>query len=256
MDPITLGATIACAMEMYEKGLLTEKEIGRPLPFGDAEGIVVMTELVGKFEGFGKKLAQGSWRMANEKGAADLSMTAKKQEMPAYDGRAAQGMGLEYATSNRGGCHVRGYMTSPELLGVPVKMDPLVTEGKAGMLKVFQDLTALIDSLGVCLFTTFGLGLPELAAQYREAIGSDESDEEILLKGERIWNIEKKFNIKAGVEKDTLPPRLLREALPSGAAKGKVTQLEVMLKEYYSLRGWDTEGAPTKDKLGALGLKG
>ena len=256
MDPITLGATIACAMEMYEKGLLTEKEIGRPLPFGDAEGIVALTEMVGKFEGFGKKLAQGSWRMANEKKAADLSMSAKKQEMPAYDGRAAQGMGLEYATSNRGGCHVRGYMTSPELLGVPVKMDPLVTEGKAGMLKVFQDLTALIDSLGVCLFTTFGLGLPELAAQYREAVGSDETDEEILMKGERVWNIEKQFNIAAGVEKDTLPPRLLREALPTGAAKGKVTELDVMLKEYYHLRGWNTEGAPTKEKLGALGLKG
>jgi aldehyde:ferredoxin oxidoreductase len=193
--------------------------------------------------------------MANEKGAAELSMSAKKQEMPAYDGRAAQGMGLEYATSNRGGCHVRGYMTSPELLGVPVKMDPLVTEGKAGMLKVFQDLTALVDSLGVCLFTTFGCGLPELAAQYREAIGSDESDEEILLKGERVWNIEKQFNIQAGVEKDTLPPRLLSEALPSGAAKGKVTELDVMLKEYYSLRGWGAEGAPSKEKLGALGLK-
>jgi aldehyde:ferredoxin oxidoreductase len=255
MDPITLGATIACAMEMYEKGILTKEEIGRPLPFGDAEGIVAMTELVGKYEGFGKKLAQGSWRMANEKGVADLSMSTKKQEMPAYDGRAAQGMGLEYATSNRGGCHVRGYMTSPELLGVPVKMDPLVTQGKAGMLKVFQDLTALIDSLGVCLFTTFGLGLAELAAQYREAIGSNETDEEILLKGERVWNIEKQFNIAAGVEKDTLPPRLLREALPSGAAKGKVTELETMLKEYYELRGWNTEGAPSKDKLGALGLK-
>jgi len=256
MDPITLGATIACAMEMYEKGILTAKEIGRPLPFGDAEGIVAMTELVGKFEGFGKKLAQGSFRMASEKGASDLSMSVKKQEMPAYDGRAAQGMGLEYATSNRGGCHVRGYMTSPELLGVPVKMDPLVTEGKANMLKIFQDLTALIDSLGVCLFTTFGLGLPELAAQYREAVGSNESDEEILLKGERVWNLEKQFNIQAGVEKDSLPPRLLREALPSGAAKGKITELDTMLKEYYSLRGWDTKGTPTKEKLGTLGLKG
>jgi aldehyde:ferredoxin oxidoreductase len=175
--------------------------------------------------------------------------------MPAYDGRAAQGMGLEYATSNRGGCHVRGYMTSPELLGTPVKMDPLVTEGKAGMLKIFQDLTALVDSLGLCLFVTFGLGLPELAAQYRTATGSDESDDDILLKGERVWNIEKQFNIQAGVEKDTLPPRLLREALPSGAAKGKVTELQVMLDEYYKLRGWDSGGTPTKEKLGVLGLK-
>jgi aldehyde:ferredoxin oxidoreductase len=146
-------------------------------------------------------------------------------------------------------------MTSPELLGVPVKMDPLVTEGKAAMLKVFQDLTALIDSLGVCLFTTFGLGLPELAAQYRTAVGSSETDEEILMKGERVWNIEKQFNIQAGVEKDTLPPRLLREALPSGAAKGKVTELQVMLDEYYKVRGWEKSGEPSKGKLGALGLK-
>jgi aldehyde:ferredoxin oxidoreductase len=208
MDPISLGATIACAMELAEKY-----------------------------------------------GATDLSMSVKKMEMPAYDSRAAQGMGLSYATGNRGGCHVRGYMTSPELLGVPTKLDPLVTEGKAAMLKIFQDLTALIDSLGICLFTTFGLGLPEIAAQYRTAIGSNESDEEILLKGERVWNIEKQFNIQAGVEKDNLPPRLLREALPSGAAKGKVTELETMLGEYYKVRGWDTEGAPTKDKLGVFGLK-
>jgi aldehyde:ferredoxin oxidoreductase len=255
MDPITLGATIACAMEMAEKGILTAKEIGRPLAFGDAAAIVALTEAVGKYEGFGKELALGSFRLAEKRGVPELSMSVKKQEMPAYDGRAAQGMGLEYATSNRGGCHVRGYMTSPELLGTPVKMDPLVTEGKAGMLKIFQDLTALVDSLGLCLFTTFGLGLPELAAQYRTATGSDESDEDILLKGERVWNIEKQFNIQAGVEKDTLPPRLLREALPSGAAKGKVTELKVMLDEYYKLRGWDSGGAPSREKLSALGLK-
>jgi aldehyde:ferredoxin oxidoreductase len=255
MDPITLGATIACAMEMAEKGILPEKDIGRSLRFGDAEAIVALTELTGKNEGFGKKLALGSYRLAEAYGHPELSMSVKKQEMPAYDGRAAQGMGLEYATSNRGGCHVRGYMTSPEILGVPFKMDPLVTTDKAGTLKLFQDLTAMVDSLGICLFTTFGLGLPEFAAQYRAAVGSDETDEEILLKGERVWNIEKQFNIQAGVEKDTLPPRLLGEALPSGAAKGKVTELGTMLKEYYELRGWDAQGAPTKEKLGALGLK-
>ncbi|MCL2558835.1 MAG: aldehyde ferredoxin oxidoreductase family protein, partial [Treponema sp.] len=254
MDPITLGATIACAMELAEKGIIGEKEVGRKLAFGDAAAIVELTEKVGRNEGFGKELAKGSYRMAEKYGAPELSMSVKKQEMPAYDGRAAQGMGLEYATSNRGGCHVRGYMTSPELLGVPVKMDPLVTEGKAGMLKVFQDLTALVDSLGICLFTTFGNGLAEMSAEYRAAVGSTETDEEILLKGERIWNIEKNFNVAAGVEKDSLPPRLLREALPSGAAKGKVTELQVMLNEYYAARGWDASGVPTKEKLGALGL--
>ena len=144
---------------------------------------------------------------------------------------------------------------SPEVLGLPVKMDPLVTEGKAGMLKTFQDLTALVDATGICLFTTFGIGLPEIAAQYREAVGSDESDEEILLKGERIWNLEKQFNIAAGVEKDTLPPRLLREKLPEGPAAGKVNDLYTMLAEYYAARGWTAEGIPTPEKLASLNLK-
>lgn len=253
-DPITLGATIACAMELFEAGYLTEEETGMPIRFGDAHTMVKLAEMTAKNEGFGKELAQGSYRLAEKCGHPELSMTVKKQEMPAYDGRALQGIGLEYATSNRGGCHVRGYMTSPEVLGLPSKMDPLVTEGKAGMLKVFQDLTALIDSVGICLFTSFAIGLPEVAAQYREAVGSDESDGDILLKGERVWNLEKRFNIAAGVEKDTLPPRLLREQLPEGPAKGKVSELHTMLEEYYQLRGWDSEGIPTADKVKELGL--
>ncbi|MDR1560400.1 MAG: aldehyde ferredoxin oxidoreductase family protein [Clostridiales bacterium] len=254
MDPITLGATIACAMELSEMGVIPEEEIGFPLRFGDAHAIVSLTEATGKNEGFGQILALGSYRLAEKYGHPELSMSVKKQEMPAYDGRALQGMALEYATSNRGGCHVRGYLTSPEILGVPLKVDPLVTEGKAGLLKLFQDLTALIDSSGLCLFTTFGLGLPEIAAQYREAVGTDETDEEILLKGERVWNLEKHFNIAAGVEKDTLPPRLLREKLPGGPAAGKVAELYAMLGEYYQLRGWDPEGIPTHEKKSELGI--
>jgi aldehyde:ferredoxin oxidoreductase len=145
-------------------------------------------------------------------------------------------------------------MISPEVLGIPMKLDPQVSEGKAPVLKLFQDLTALCDSTGICLFTTFGIGLPEIAGQYREAVGSDETDEEILLKGERIWNLEKRFNIEAGVEKDTLPPRLLREALPSGPAKGKVSELQTMLAEYYAARNWTADGIPTQEKLDELSL--
>jgi aldehyde:ferredoxin oxidoreductase len=255
MDPITLGSTIACAMELSEMGAIPEEDIGFKLRFGDPHAIVNLTELTGKNEGFGKTLALGSYRLAEKYGHPELSMSVKKMEMPAYDGRSQQGMALEYATSNRGGCHVRGYLTSPEILGVPFKMDPLVTEGKAATLKIFQDLTALIDSLGICLFTTFGLGLPEISAQYREAAGTDETDDEILLKGERIWNLEKQFNIAAGVEKDTLPPRLLREKLPTGPAAGRVAELYTMLEEYYELRGWDKDGIPTSKKSEALGIK-
>ena len=255
IDPITMGATVACAMELYEMGAIPEEDIGFPLRFGDAAAMVKAVEMTCKGEGFGKVMGLGSYRMAEKYGHPELSMSVKKQEMPAYDGRAIQGIGLEYATSNRGGCHVRGYMISPEVLGIPVKTDPLVTEGKASLLKTFQDLTALVDATGICLFTTFGIGLPEVAAQYREAVGSNESDEEILLKGERIWNLEKQFNIAAGVEKDTLPPRLLREKLPSGPAEGKVNDLYTMLAEYYAARGWDAEGIPTAEKLAELHLK-
>ncbi len=254
IDPITMGATIACAMELYEAGYLPEEDIGFPLYFGDADAMVKLTLMTGKGEGYGQVMQLGSYRMAEKYGHPELSMSVKKQEMPAYDGRAIQGMALEYATSNRGGCHVRGYLVSPEVMGIPVKTDPLVTEGKAGLLKTFQDLTSLVDSCGMCLFVTFALGLPEIAAQYREAVGSDETDEEILLKGERIWNLEKQFNIAAGVEKDTLPPRLLREELPSGPAKGQVAHLYDMLGEYYELRGWDADGIPSEEKIAELDL--
>lgn len=257
LDPITMGSTIACAMELFDKGIISMKDVGRDLQFGDAEAIVEFTRMTGYREGFGSKMAEGSYRMAAAYGHPELSMTVKKQEMPAYDGRALQGMGLEYATSNRGGCHVRGYLTSPEILGIPQKLDPLVTDDKATWLKIFQDLTATVDSAGICLFTTFGIGLPEIAAMIRTAVGVNYTDEEVLKIGERIWNLEKEFNLRAGFTKadDTLPPRLLNEPLPSGAAKGKVSQLDTMLSEYYKVRGWDKDGAPTKDKLDDLSIK-
>jgi aldehyde:ferredoxin oxidoreductase len=259
LDPITMGATIACAMEMYEKGYLTKEDLGgKELRFGDAESIVEWTELTGYREGFGDIMALGSYRMAEKYGHPELSMSVKKQEMPAYDGRVLQGMGLEYATSNRGGCHVRGYLTSPEILGIPQKVDPHSTEGKAALLKTFQDLTAVVDSSDICLFTTFAIGLPEISEMLRTVTGLEYSDEEILQIGERIWNLEKLFNLKAGFTRkdDTLPERLLKEPVKTGPGKGLVTKLDVMLDEYYEVRGWDKEGIPTEEKLKELGLEG
>lgn len=258
LDPITMGATIACAMELYEKGYITNDDLGgKELKFGDADCILEWTEKTGYREGFGDLLALGSYRLAEKFGHPEFSMTVKKQEMPAYDGRAIQGMGLSYATSNRGGCHVRGYVTSTEVLGIPMKTDPLTTEGKAPLVKSFQDLTALVDSSDICLFTTFAIGLPEVSAMLRGTLGIEESDEELLKAGERIWNLEKLFNLEAGFTRkdDYLPPRLLNEPVTSGPSKGKVTELEVMLEEYYSIRGWDTEGVPTEEKLSELSLE-
>lgn len=256
LDPITMGSTIACAMEMYDKGILSKDELGKELLFGDADSVVDFTRMTCTREGFGDKMAEGSYRMALAYGHPELSMTVKKQEMPAYDGRSVQGMGLEYATSNRGGCHVRGYMTSPEILGLPQKLDPLVTTDKAAWLKIFQDLTAVVDSCGICLFTTFAIGLPEISSMLRTGLGINFTDEEVLQAGERIWNLERNFNLSAGFSKadDTLPPRLLKEPLTSGAGKGKVVELDTMLTEYYELRGWDTSGIPSDEKLKELSL--
>lgn len=258
IDPITMGATIACAMELYEKGAITEEDLGQELKFGDAESIIELTKKTGNREGFGDVLALGSYRMAEKYGHPELSMSVKKQEMPAYDGRAIQGMALSYATSNRGGCHVRGYLTSPEVLGIPIKTDPLVTEGKAGLLKTFQDLTAVVDSSDICLFTTFAIGLPEISDMLRATTGLEFTDDEVLQTGERIWNLEKMFNLEAGLSKldDILPDRLLNEPLTSGPAKGKVAELDVMLEEYYQVRGWDTEGIPTDEKVEELSIDG
>lgn len=256
MDSITMPTTIACAMELYEMGYITQKETGCALNFGNMDAIVDLTYKTAYREGFGNELAEGSYRLASKYGHPELSMTVKKQEMPAYDPRALQGMGLNYATNNRGGCHVRGYMTSPEILGIPEKLDNQTTDGKAGWVKLFQDLTAAVDASGTCLFITFGIGAQEVAEQLKAATGYEYTVDEILKAGERIWNLERLFNLKAGFTKDddTLPPRILKEPIKVGPNKGLVNKLDVMLPEYYKLRGWDKNGVPTKEKLAELSL--
>ena len=258
LDTITTGATIACAMELYEKGFLKKEELGSApeLKFGNTETILVYPELMAKRIGLGDKLAEGSHNFASKYGHPELSMSVKKQEMPAYDPRGAQGQALAYATSNRGGCHVRGYLISPEILGSPEKLDPFVVEGKGQWVKIFQDLTAVIDSEGLCLFTSFALGADDYAELLSAATGFDYTTDEVMKAGDRVWNLEKLWNLKIGLTKkdDYLPPRFLNEPLPDGAAKGQVVYLDALLSDYYKLRGWNEKGVPTEEKLKELGL--
>ena len=258
LDTITTGSTIACAMELYEKGHLPKDMIGKaPEPaFGSSEAIVYYSRAIGCREGLGDKLAEGSYRFADSLGHPEFSMSVKKQEMPAYDPRGAQGHALEYATSNRGGCHVRGYMISPEILGVPEKLDPQQIEGKDQWVKTFQDLTAIIDAAGLCLFTSFALGLSDYTDLINPVTGFGYTDEELLRVGERIWNLERIFNLKAGIgpEQDTLPKRLIEDPMPDGPNKGHVARISEMLPMYYNLRGWGTDGIPKEEKLKELGL--
>jgi aldehyde:ferredoxin oxidoreductase len=260
MDTISMGSTVACAFELYEKGFITDKDTGGiALNWGDGDAMLEMVRLTGVGEGFGKKLGQGSYRLAESYGHPELSMTVKKQEMPAYDARAVQGVGLNYATSNRGGCHMRGYTIETEVLGNPVfgpKMDQHTIDGKPQMCINWQNLTAALDATGACQFTTFGIASAELAAMLGPLTGIEYSADDFLKCGDRIWNLERLFNLKAGftAKDDTLPPRLLKEPIKTGPSKGKVSLLPEMLPEYYRLRGWDENGVPTPEKVQELGL--
>jgi len=258
IDTIDAGNIVACAMELYEKGFLPEKDIGFKANFGNAEALVKLVEMMGLREGIGDILAEGGYTLAEKYGHPELFMGVKKQGLPAYDPRGVQGMGLSYATSNRGACHVRSYAIATEILGVNVKRDPFQTEGKPAVLKAFQDLTAVIDSSGLCLFVSLaeGFGVDDMVTLLEVVTGAGYTSENVLQAGERIWNLERLFNLKAGITKadDTLPKRFLEEPMPVGPAKGLVCRLNEMLPEFYNLRGWDENGVPTKGKLAELGL--
>ena len=256
IDPISFGTTIGAVMELYDMGVLTKEQIGIEAPFGSAQALAFLTEETIYGRGFGKEIGQGSKRLTAKYGHPDLSMSSKGQEFPAYDGRAIQGIGLAYATSNRGGCHLRGYTIASEVLGIPVKTDPLEHEGKPDLVKAFQDATAAFDSSGLCIFTTFAWGLQDLAPQMQGACGEQFTIEELALIGERIWNMEREFNNRAGftAKDDSLPKRLLTEACKTGPAKGKVNMLAEMMPKYYAARGWDAEGRPTAETRKRLSL--
>jgi aldehyde:ferredoxin oxidoreductase len=253
LDAISAGVTIACAMELSEKGYIKDK-----IRFGDAEKIVELTKMMAYRKGIGNEMADGSYRFAEKYGHPELSMSVKKMELPAYDPRGLQGMGLTYATGVRGGDHINGYMTSPEVLGVPQKLNPFTDEGKADWTKAFQDLTAVIDSIGMCIFTSLApMDANDYAALITAATGMEMNGNDAMKIGERIWNVQKLFNIKVGYTKadDTLPLRLLNEPLKEGEPKGRVWQRHPLLEEYYAARGWDKDGIPTAAKLRELELE-
>jgi len=257
MDPISFGSTLAAAMELYEKGVINDSHTGGvKLNFGSAEALCWAAEVTAKGEGFGKDLGLGAKRLCEKYGHPELAMVVKGQEFPAYDPRGIQGMGLAYATSNRGACHLRGYTVASEILGIPEKTDPLEHEGKPGLVKAFQDATAAVDSAGLCVFTTFAWTMDDIAPQVDAACEGDWSPERMMEVGERIWNMERDFNMKAGLTAadDTLPARLLNEGANSGPAKGMVSQVPAMMPEYYAARGWSSDGQVTAETRQKFGL--
>lgn len=257
LDPISFGSTVAAAMELFEEGAITTAETGGiELKFGSAEALVAVAELTARGEGFGKDLGLGSKRLCEKYGHPEFSMTVKGQEFPAYDPRGIQGMGLTYATSNRGACHLRSYTVSSEVLGIPVKTDPLETDGKPELVIAFQDATAAVDSAGLCIFTTFAWSLDNIAPQIDAACEGNWTVEKCAEVGARVWQLERDFNNRAGLTgaDDTLPKRLLKDVANVGPAKGMVAGLDKMLPKYYELRGWTADGQLTDETRSRYGL--
>ncbi|MBB91152.1 MAG: aldehyde ferredoxin oxidoreductase [Magnetovibrio sp.] len=250
MDPISFGATVAAAMELFMEGAITtEQTEGRDFSFGNAEALCWAAEVTGTAQGFGKDLGLGAKRLCEKYGHPEFAMVVKGQEFPGYDPRAMQGMALGYATSNRGACHLKAAPFQDDFQRV-------TPDGKAKIVKDSQDYIAAIDSSGLCTFTKAAWQAPDYVDQIDAACEGDWTVERLLELGERIYNLERLFNNAAGftAKDDTLPKRVLTEPAKGGAGKGHVAELAKMLPEYYELRGWTPDGEPTTQTLSRLGL--
>ncbi|MCP4422487.1 MAG: aldehyde ferredoxin oxidoreductase family protein [Chloroflexi bacterium] len=253
LDTISMGNTIGCTMELAEKGLI-DSELG----FGQAAKLLGLIRDTAYRNGIGDEMAEGSYRMANNYGAPELSMSVKKLELPAYDPRGMQGQGLVFATGNRGACHETGNMLGPEVLSLPRLIDRFATQGKAGIVSVHQNSAAVIDSLVYCKFANMAVAEEFFARVLTAVTGEHFTADDLMMVGERVWTLERLYNLREGFTKedDTLPARLLNEPVAEGPSEGFTVKLDPMLKEYYAFRGWDKDGVPTEAKLKELGLDG
>jgi len=245
MDTISAGNVIGFAMECYEKGLLTDADTGGlPLTWGNCELVLSLIEMIGKKEGFGERLAQGVARLSKEIPGSDaFAMHVKGLELAAYDPRAVWGQGLSYAIAPRGGEHGRGGYMIVEFFMPDV--DLYTHEGKAQRAVEMSENAAIYEISCLC---TFNFVPVELVPQLLTAVvGKQYTEESLREAAKRVITLERKFNVREGFSRkdDTLPPRLLNEPLPEGMAEGKkVEGLDIMLDEYYQIRGWDKEGNP------------
>jgi aldehyde:ferredoxin oxidoreductase len=256
IDTLSFGSAVACAMELTERKIISKKETGMTLNFGNAEAVLELVEKVASRQGFGELLAEGGYQLALRYNHPEYFMGVRKQGSPAFDPRGVQGLCLEYATSNSGVSHAIGYLVTHKMLGIKGEIDTLATEGKAPLVKLFQDGSAVFDAAGLCRLLLLGIWVEEIIPMLRGATGISYSEDELLTVGERMWNLERLFNIRAGFSgaDDTLPKRMLEEPMPEGPAQGQLCRLKDMLPEYYAIRGWDEQGVPTQEKRRALGL--
>ncbi|HRQ37107.1 MAG TPA: aldehyde ferredoxin oxidoreductase family protein [Chloroflexota bacterium] len=253
IDAIEIGDVLATYVEASTRGF-TNGDGG--LAEGDYHGMIATIEKVVRREGIGNVLADGCNAVAKHFGHPEIAMTVKGQGIPAYDPRGLKGMGIAYATSNRGACHLRAYTPAVELSLIPLTADPLEWKGKGELTKLLQDLHAFSDSLDLCKFSAFAEGAEEYAAQYAAIVGLDQfTVDDVLTTGERIYNLERYYNNLAGLGEgsDYLPKRFTEEASTMPGSEGHVCELDLMLDEYYTARGWQN-GVVPEAKLKELAI--
>ena len=258
IDTIESGNILAMAMEMDEEGKLDD--LGEGIEWGDSEEMIEMLTKIANRDGeLADLLAEGPRRVADRMDAHDNSLAVKGQSIAAYDPRCMKGMGIAFATSNRGACHLRGYTPAAEILGIPEKVDPIEWEGKGELTATFQDMHAISDSFDICKFNAFAEGIEEYVLQYNGMTGLDVTEDELMTAGERIYALERYYNNLAGFDgsDDDLPERFVEGAegaVPGqGGVEGRLVELEEMKTEYYDVRGW-VDGVVTDEKLDELDI--
>jgi len=256
MDTISTGNVIAFAIECYQRGLITVKDTdGLELRFGDAEGLITLIEKIARRDGFGDLLAEGTKRVSEKigQGSEKFAMHSKGQGFAAYEPRGLVGMGLLYATSTPGANHSFGPTLTPERVELK---DMLTHKGKAAMVRREQNKYCLQDSMIFCSFSRFGMDNAQRLKFTNAVTGWGYSNEESMNMADRIYTLERLFNVREGFSKedDTLPWRCLNEPMPDGPAKGNTVPLEQMLEEYYKERGWNKNGIPKTETIRRLGL--
>lgn len=254
-DAIEVGHPISVWMEASEKGYTNG---AGKIAWGDPDGMTKAAEMIAYRKGLGDVMANGANAVAEYFGHPELAMTVKGQGIPAYDPRGLKGMGMGYATSNRGACHLRAYTPAAELGVMPfgsLKVDPLEWKGKGELVKIFQDVHAFSDSMDLCKFSAFAMGVDEYAAQYSAMVGVPFTGEDVLKTGERIYNLERYYNNQNGFKEgsDYLPERFTTEPSTMTGSEGHVCELDQMLEEYYKVRGWEN-GVVPEAKLKELGI--
>ncbi|MFW9874775.1 MAG: aldehyde ferredoxin oxidoreductase family protein [Candidatus Thorarchaeota archaeon] len=253
LDTISTGSTIACAMELQQNKIIDDPV----MKFGNEKILSETIEKIALRKEIGNELAEGSLRLSERYNTLGLAMQVKGLEIPAYDPRGAFGHALNYAVSSRGACHLTGFLIALEILGIPKLIDRFSISGKSDLLMLKQNQSAVEDSLVICKFVGYALGFEFQVRFLSTILDRKISITDLITIGERIYTLERLFNLKEGFTKedDILPPRFLKDPLNEGPSKGRIVPLEQLLRDFYKVRQWDENGVPSDELLERLSIK-